>query len=194
MKQATIEIANEQYKVLIADKDEDRTRGLQGVKSLPENKGMLFVFDDSENHQMWMKDTLIPLQQIFIDKSGEVLKTVSREPLDEELIGCPNTKYVLEVNPTDSIEEGDFMEGIDGLDDDEQLPVMKVLAPDGTSQMDLYGGERIFSRKNTKVLIKQAKKAYKTKSDSDYSRLGKSVFKYIDIQNNNQPEYVDAPK
>jgi hypothetical protein len=37
---------------------------------------------------------------------------------------------------------------------------MKVLAPDGSTQMKLQGGERIFSRKNTKILIKQAKKAY----------------------------------
>jgi hypothetical protein len=38
--------------------------------------------------------------------------------------------------------------------------MMKVLAPDGSTQMNLKGGERIFSRKNTKVLIRQAKKAY----------------------------------
>jgi hypothetical protein len=37
---------------------------------------------------------------------------------------------------------------------------MKVLAPDGSSQMDLVGGERIVSRKETKVLIRKAKKAY----------------------------------
>jgi hypothetical protein len=44
------------------------------------------------------------------------------------------------------------------LDDDEG-PVMKVLNPDGSDQYELWGGERIFSRKNTKVLIRKAKKA-----------------------------------
>jgi hypothetical protein len=36
---------------------------------------------------------------------------------------------------------------------------MKVLAPDGSTQMNLEGGERIISRKQTKILIKKAKKA-----------------------------------
>lgn len=57
--------------------------------------------------------------------------------------------------------------------------------------MELEGGERIFSRKNTKVLIKQAKKANNSKSDSDYKRLGKSMFKYLKIQDNNEPEFVE---
>lgn len=39
---------------------------------------------------------------------------------------------------------------------------MKVLAQDGSDQYELWGGERIFSRKNTKVLIKKAKKANAT--------------------------------
>jgi len=56
---------------------------------------------------------------------------------------------------------------------------MKVLAPDGSVQMGLKGGERIFSRANTKVLIRQAKKAYQSKTDSDYKRLGKSLFKFL---------------
>jgi hypothetical protein len=45
--------------------------------------------------------------------------------------------------------------------------------------MELEGGERIFSRKNTKVLIKYAKKAYKTKEDKDYKALGKRLFKFL---------------
>jgi hypothetical protein len=47
--------------------------------------------------------------------------------------------------------------------------------------MDLWGSERIFSRKNTKVLIKKAKKADNTKSDSDYKSLGVYMFKCIKI-------------
>ncbi|MCI7205621.1 MAG: hypothetical protein MSA15_06445 [Clostridium sp.] len=44
--------------------------------------------------------------------------------------------------------------------EDEDSPVMKVLAPDGSTQMELWGGERIVSRRETKILIKKAIKAY----------------------------------
>ena len=70
---------------------------------------------------------------------------------------------------------------------------MKVLAPDGSTQMELWGGERIFSRKNTVVLIRQAKKAYESKQDKDYKRLGKSIFRYLDGQESRQPESVQLP-
>jgi len=45
--------------------------------------------------------------------------------------------------------------------------------------MELEGGERIFSRKNTRTLIRMAKKANETKSDTDYKRLGNKMFSYI---------------
>ena len=61
--------------------------------------------------------------------------------------------YVLEVNPGSGIEVGD------SFDFEEDTPVMKVLFPDGSEQMALYGGERIVSRRETKILIKKAKKA-----------------------------------
>ena len=45
--------------------------------------------------------------------------------------------------------------------------------------MDLWGGERIFSRKNTVVLIRKAKKAALTNSDKDIKALGRYMFKCI---------------
>jgi hypothetical protein len=56
--------------------------------------------------------------------------------------------------------------------------------------MQLKGGERIFSRSNTKMLIKWAKQAYNSNNESDYRRLGKLIFKYLDQQDNRDPEYV----
>jgi len=64
--------------------------------------------------------------------------------------------YVVELNANSKVKEGDELEFLD----DTKEYTMKVLAPDGSTQMNLKGGERIFSRKNTKVLIRQAKKAY----------------------------------
>ena len=67
---------------------------------------------------------------------------------------------------------------------------MKVLAPDGSTQMELWGGERIVSRRETKILIKKAIKAYQSQSDSDYKSLGKYMFKVLKGQDNRKPEYV----
>jgi len=68
---------------------------------------------------------------------------------------------------------------------------MKVIGSDGTVQMELEGGERIFSRKNTRTLIKMAKRAEASKSDTDYKKLGNKIFKFINIQDNREPEYVE---
>ena len=73
---------------------------------------------------------------------------------------------------------------------------MKVLAPDGSTQMYLQGGERIVSRKETRTLIKKAKKAYANKG-GDYDKycksLGKYMFKILKGQDNREPEYVAVP-
>ena len=68
--------------------------------------------------------------------------------------------------------------------------MQKIIDSDGNSQMTLEGGERIFSRSNTVTLIKMAKRAHLSQSDSHYKTLGRRVFKYLDVQDNNDPEYV----
>lgn len=62
----TIEIGNKKYKVQEARTEEEKEKGLQGVTELPEDEGMLFYFDPPEDVSMWMKDTLIPLDIVFI--------------------------------------------------------------------------------------------------------------------------------
>ena len=71
---------------------------------------------------------------------------------------------------------------------------MKVLNPEGETQMELFGGERIVSRRETLVLIKKALKANISKEDKDYKALGKYMFKIIKGQDERKPEYVEAPK
>lgn len=186
-----IEIGDKKYKVKEARTEEERAQGLQGVKELDLEEGMLFFYDEPQSVDFWMKDTEIPLDIIFIDEDQEVISVHRGEPLSEDLISEDNVKYVLEVNQGSGIAPGDELE----LDDeeDEKLPKMKVLALDGSTQMELEGGERIFSRKNTKTLIRLAKKAHMSKDEKDYKALGKKVFKYLHIQDTNTPEYVDAP-
>ena len=60
--------------------------------------------------------------------------------------------------------------------------------------MNLEGGERIVSRRETVILIKKALKAAESKEDKDYKALGKYIFKVLKGQNERPAEYVDGPK
>lgn len=187
-----IEIGDKEYNVEVARTEEEKIKGLQKKESLGENEGMLFIYDEPQELAFWMKDTAIPLDIVFIDEDGEVISVQQGQPYDETLLEEDGVMYVLEVNQNSGIQPGDELDIEE--DDDDKQPVMKVLAPDGSTQMELEGGERIFSRKNTKTLIKMAKRAYSSELDKDYKALGKKVFKYLHIQDTNTPEYVDTPK
>lgn len=187
-----IEIGDKEYNVEVARTEEEKVKGLQEKESLGEDEGMLFVYDEPQEIAFWMKDTAIPLDIVFMDEDGEVISVKQGQPYDETLLEEDGVMYVLEVNQNSGIQPGDELDMED--DDDDKQPVMKVLAPDGSTQMELEGGERIFSRKNTKTLIKMAKRAYSSELDKDYKALGKKVFKYLHIQDTNTPEYIDTPK
>ena len=187
-----IEIGDKEYNVEVARTEEEKIKGLQEKESLGENEGMLFIYDEPQELAFWMKDTAIPLDIVFIDEDGEVISVQQGQPYDETLLEEDGVMYVLEVNQNSGIQPGDELDIEE--DDDDKQPVMKVLAPDGSTQMELEGGERIFSRKNTKTLIKMAKRAYSSELDKDYKALGKKVFKYLHIHDTNTPEYVDTPK
>lgn len=195
MERVLVEIGNKQYKCKVAKNEEDRRKGLMGIEHLPPDEGMLFVWEDEGTREMWMKDTPISLDQIAINDDDEVVFVYTANPNDETLVPFPNAKYILEVNANSGILEGDEFD----IDDEDDLNkyVMKVLAPDGSTQFMLQGGERIVSRKETKILIKKAKKADKNKG-GDYDRyckaLGTYMFKVLKGQDERKPEYVEVPK
>ena len=61
-----------------------RMQGLMHRRSLAANAGMLFVFDESAIHCMWMKNTLIPLSVAFIDQGGTILNIADMQPHSEQ--------------------------------------------------------------------------------------------------------------
>lgn len=195
MKQVKVDIGDKSYICDLLESEEDKRKGLMNIDYLPPDRGALFVWDDEDTREMWMKDTKIPLDQIAINNDDEVVLVYKAQPEDETLVPFMNAKYILEVNQDSGIVEGDDFE----IDDSEDLDkyVMKVLAPDGSTQMYLQGGERIVSRKETKTLIRKAKRAYENR-DKDYEKhckaLGKYIFKVIKGQNTRPPEYVEVPE
>ena len=83
----------------VADTDATRSRGLMYRRDLPEGHGMLFVFDDESDHTFWMKNTLIPLDMIFIARDGRVVGVhADATPFSTATIGVGRpSRFVLEV-------------------------------------------------------------------------------------------------
>jgi uncharacterized protein len=103
IEQQVVEIATRTgvhvFSIELATTDEERARGLMYRQQLPEEHGMLFDFEREEPVAMWMHDTYIPLDMIFIRGDGRILRIAERtQPLSDRIIpsGGP-VRAVLEV-------------------------------------------------------------------------------------------------
>ena len=197
MEKVIVNIGNKTYYCQLAKTEEEHRKGLMDIDYLAPDEGMLFEFKKEGTYEFWMKNTSLELTQISINDDDEVEYVYQATPNDETLIPFKNCKYLLEVNRTTEIQKGDEFE-IDDSDDLNKY-VMKVLAPDGTTQMTLQGGERIMSRISTRKLIKQAKKANSVREDSILferacKKLGKICLKELYAQNHRDQEFVEVPE
>ncbi len=100
--ESVIEIAGVRLTVEIADTAPKQERGLMFRESLPEDRGMLFVFTREGRYSFWMKDVRFPLDIIWFDENRRaVFFTTNLAPCNAFL--CPlytpdrDAKYVLEV-------------------------------------------------------------------------------------------------
>ena len=191
MGKCKITIGNKSYQVSLAETEEEQMKGLQGVHTLPEDEGVLFVFEEPGEVGFWMKDTLIPLDIIYINDDDEVIAVEQGVPGDETILEHSDVKYVLEVNKDSGIKIGDELEIEDEENSESEIIGMYVIGPKGEIQMEVDGKERIFSIEHTKTIIRLSKKAYKSKLDSDYIKLGKKIFKYIEKQDNQTDDFVE---
>ncbi|MEM1237367.1 MAG: DUF192 domain-containing protein [Pseudomonadota bacterium] len=84
----------------IADTDAERADGLMFVEEMPMSQGMLFVYESPRPVSFWMRNTLIPLDMVFIGSDGTVIYIhENARPLDETAIfGGDQVQYVLEIN------------------------------------------------------------------------------------------------
>jgi hypothetical protein len=90
----TVDVALE-----VADTPDTRARGLMYRKSLPDGHGMLFVFDEDDDHEFWMKNTVISLDMLFIARDGRLVGVrADATPLSTATIGVgAPSRFVLEV-------------------------------------------------------------------------------------------------
>jgi uncharacterized membrane protein (UPF0127 family) len=82
-----------------ADAPEERSVGLMSRESLPEDQGMLFVFEQEGQHTFYMRNTLIPLSIAFIESEGSIIEIEDMEPLTETLHSADEPYlYAIEAN------------------------------------------------------------------------------------------------
>lgn len=84
------------FSVDIADDDAERAQGLMFVENLPSGQGMLFVYESPRPASFWMKNTLIPLDMIFVGADG-VVRNVHENAVPGDLTPIPGGDDILAV-------------------------------------------------------------------------------------------------
>lgn len=102
------------FRIEVADDSAERAAGLMFREDMPDDHGMLFVFDQSQLVAFWMKNTVMPLDLVFIGEDGRIRAIRQGEPQSLAAIspGEP-VRYVLELKAgtaaREHIEKGDLV-------------------------------------------------------------------------------------
>jgi uncharacterized protein len=91
---------NQTFSIEIADDPQEQARGLMFRPALPTDAGMLFIFDPPRPTSFWMRNTMIPLDMIFIDDTGKVDSVAERSDTYSEQVSSSKgeVRAVLEIN------------------------------------------------------------------------------------------------
>ncbi len=105
-----LKVGNATFKVEVAEDHISRSQGLSGRENLPEDHGMIFVFENSRYHTFWMKGMKFPLDFIWI-RNNEVVEVTENvqplaSPLPQQIIRPPQAvDSVLEINAGEAAEK-----------------------------------------------------------------------------------------
>lgn len=97
----------------VADDDASRSTGLMDVFDMPDDKGMLFIFDDEEPRSFWMANTPLALDIIFVNADMEIVRIQqnTRPYSDRNVVSEYPAKYVIETNAGFTL-RNDIQEGM----------------------------------------------------------------------------------
>ena len=97
----------------VADDERSRTAGLMDVHDLPQDRGMFFIFEDEEPRSFWMANTPLPLDIIFVNSEGEIVRIHqnTRPYSDRSVESDQPAMYAVEVNAGFAIRH-DIREGM----------------------------------------------------------------------------------
>lgn len=99
LRTVQMKVGTGNFTLEVADSDSTREHGLMKRDSLPEDRGMIFVFEEEDQRAFWMKNTRIPLDIIYVDAVGKVVSIHQMKPYD--LTSTPSAgpaMYAIELN------------------------------------------------------------------------------------------------
>jgi len=188
-------VGKKEFEITVAEDDASRVTGLLKTDKLPKGEGMLFKFEPNYKVSMTMEGMKYPLDMVFIYDNKVVDKIYA--PINAtEITSEYEADSLLEINAGESkgIRRGNKIEFIgrknkDGTVDmaDGGIPVKggrQLLDDKGRNQMNLLGGERVFSRISTKRMFELAKA-------KKYNTLGRYMYREVKAQEKRPVQYSD---
>ena len=190
-----IKIGDKEFIATIAKDSEEKRIGLSNTTNLNAKEAFVMKFDPAEDVSITMKDMHYPLDLIFI-REGKLLKKVAASPGEDSITIGDLSDTVVEIKAGEALglRKGNSIEYIGEKLEDGTVEMAEgglavegnrqLLDEKGKNQMNLLGGERIFSRISTKRMFELAKqKKYKT--------LGKYLYNEIKAQDKRPVQYAD---
>lgn len=94
-------VSGKHISLMVVDSQEEREKGLGGMESLPENSAMLFIFQNEDIYNIWMKDMKFPIDIIWLNSSKKIVaieENISPDTYPEIFSPGEKSFYVLETN------------------------------------------------------------------------------------------------
>jgi uncharacterized membrane protein (UPF0127 family) len=102
-----MKVGSRSYHMEVASDDFSRGKGLMERDSLPDDRGMIFVFLQDTDEPFWMKNTRFPLDILFIDSGGKIISIGHMKPFDEtNTLPGGMYRYAIELNAGDAAAAG----------------------------------------------------------------------------------------
>ena len=188
-----LQIGNKEFEVTVSETPEQSRIGLSNTESLVKGEGFAMKFEGTHSIPITMKDMKYPLDIIFSLK-GKVTRVISAQPGVQNIKIQKPSDLIIEVNhgAASDIFPGDEIKFLGKKNEDGTVEMAHggintvgdrhVLDENGQNQMNLKGGERIYSRIATRKIFELAKA-------KDYTGLGKFLIKETLAQDSRPVEY-----